>query len=88
VHILIIGAGGMLGAKLIARMGADRALDGKNITRLTRYDAVIPPPPPATGFPVETFVGDLSASGEAEKLIATKPDVIFHLAAIVSGEGL
>ena len=86
MHILVIGAGGMLGAKLIARLGVDGVLDGKTVTRLTRFDAVIPPPPPATAFPVETFVGDLSVAGEAEKLIATKPDVIFHLAAIVSGE--
>jgi nucleoside-diphosphate-sugar epimerase len=31
-------------------------------------------------------VSDLSAAGEAEKLITDKPDVIFHLAAVVSGE--
>jgi D-erythronate 2-dehydrogenase len=29
---------------------------------------------------------DLSAAGEAQRLINTRPDVIFHLAAIVSGE--
>lgn len=33
-----------------------------------------------------SFASDLSAPGEAEKLIAARPDVIFHLAAIVSGE--
>jgi nucleoside-diphosphate-sugar epimerase len=31
-------------------------------------------------------VSDLSAPGEAEKLIAARPDLIFHLAAVVSGE--
>jgi nucleoside-diphosphate-sugar epimerase len=86
LHILVIGAGGMLGAKLLARLGVEATLGGKNISRVTRYDAVLPPPPPTSSFPIETFVGDLSASGEAEKLIAAKPDVIFHLAAIVSGE--
>src|SRR6185503_13804146 len=86
LHILVIGAGGMLGAKLITRLCAEGVLASQQISRLTRYDAVIPPPPPASAFPVETFVGDLSATGEAERLIATKPDVIFHLAAIVSGE--
>ncbi len=30
--------------------------------------------------------GDVSQPGEAEKLLAGRPDVIFHLAAIVSGE--
>ncbi|MBZ0260851.1 MAG: SDR family oxidoreductase [Hyphomicrobiales bacterium] len=86
MHILVIGAGGMLGAKLLARLGKEGKLGGKAITRVTRYDAVIPPAPPASDYPVETFVGDLSAAGEPEKLIAGKPDVIFHLAAIVSGE--
>lgn len=86
MHILIIGAGGMLGAKLLLRLCTEGVLGGKQITCITRYDAVIPPPPPQSTFPIETFVGDLSATGEAEKLVATKPDVIFHLAAIVSGE--
>lgn len=86
MHISVIGAGGMLGAKLIARLRKEGKLAGKAISAITRYDAVIPPPPPASTFPIDTFVGDLSAPGEAEKLIASKPDVIFHLAAIVSGE--
>ena len=86
MHILVIGAGGMLGVKLLTRLCTDGKLAGKSISRITRYDTVIPPPPPATLFSVDTFVGDLSATGEAEKLIATKPDAIFHLAAIVSGE--
>ena len=37
-------------------------------------------------FEGATAVSDLSAPGEAEKLIAQRPDTIFHLAAIVSGE--
>jgi nucleoside-diphosphate-sugar epimerase len=36
--------------------------------------------------PCEGIVSDLSAPGEAEKLLAHRPDVIFHLAAVVSGE--
>jgi nucleoside-diphosphate-sugar epimerase len=31
-------------------------------------------------------VSDLSAPGEAEKLVASRPELIFHLAAVVSGE--
>ena len=37
-------------------------------------------------FEGASVVSDLSAPGEAEKLIARRPEVIFHLAAIVSGE--
>jgi nucleoside-diphosphate-sugar epimerase len=35
---------------------------------------------------VKVLTGDLPAAGEAHKLIADRPDVIFHLAAVVSGE--
>jgi nucleoside-diphosphate-sugar epimerase len=37
-------------------------------------------------FEGASFVSDLSAPGEAEKLVASRPELIFHLAAIVSGE--
>jgi nucleoside-diphosphate-sugar epimerase len=37
-------------------------------------------------FEGSSVVSDLSAPGEAEKLIAARPDLIFHLAAVVSGE--
>ena len=37
-------------------------------------------------FEGASVVSDLSAAGEAEKLVARRPDVIFHLAAVVSGE--
>jgi D-erythronate 2-dehydrogenase len=86
MHILVIGAGGMLGAKLLMRLAMAGTLGGKAIDRVTRYDAVIPPPPPPSRFAIDTFIGDLSAAGEVEKLIAARPDAIFHLAAIVSGE--
>lgn len=37
-------------------------------------------------FEGSSVVSDLSTPGEAEKLIARRPDLIFHLAAVVSGE--
>ncbi len=70
--ILIIGAAGMIGRKLSARLARDGA--GK----LILHD-VVP-------FEGSSAVSDLSVPGEAEKLVAARPDVIFHLAAIVSGE--
>ncbi len=85
MHILIIGAGGMLGAKLGARLIHDASLAGAAITRLSRFDAV-PSPDPAAPFPVRSRTGDLSSPGMAATLVAERPDVIFHLAAIVSGE--
>jgi D-erythronate 2-dehydrogenase len=37
-------------------------------------------------FEGASAVSDLAAPGEAEKLIAARPELIFHLAAVVSGE--
>ena len=86
MHILVIGAGGMLGGKLIQYLAKVGHLDGVVISKITRQDAVLSPPPPPSDFPIETLMGDVSLAAEAAQLIARKPDVIFHLAAVVSGE--
>src|SRR5690606_36487449 len=86
MHILIIGAAGMVGRKLTERLVRDGALGGKAITRATLHDIVEPPAPAGAPFAVKTLASDFSQRGEAEKLVAERPDVIFHLAAIVSGE--
>ncbi len=86
MKILVIGAAGMLGAKLIGRFVARPEIDGRQIATLLRHDVVLPGAPPAASFAIETHIGDLSLPGEAEKLVAMRPDLVFHLAAIVSGE--
>jgi nucleoside-diphosphate-sugar epimerase len=86
VHILIIGAAGMVGRKLAAKLSADGQLGGKPINEITLVDVVTPQAPEGFTGKVNAKEADLSAPGEAESLVAAKPDVIFHLAAIVSGE--
>jgi nucleoside-diphosphate-sugar epimerase len=86
MKVLILGGAGMVGRKLAARLARDGRLGSADISQLTLYDVVPPMRPEGARFPVETLTGDLPAPGEAEKLVAAKPDVIFHLAAIVSGE--
>jgi len=66
---LVIGAGGMIGRKLAARLPKEG---------LILHD-VVP-------FEGASVVSDLAAPGEAEKLVASRPELIFHLAAVVSGE--
>lgn len=85
MHILIIGAAGMVGVKLTQRLIADGALAGRPIDRLSLVD-VVQPAKPAAPFAVETGAADLSAPGIAANVVLARPDVIFHLAAIVSGE--
>src|SRR5262249_19204847 len=86
MKILIIGGAGMIGRKLGERLARDGELGGKAISSLTLYDVVEGAAPAGAKVPVEIRTGDLPAPGEAGKLVAGKPDVIFHLAAIVSGE--
>jgi nucleoside-diphosphate-sugar epimerase len=86
LHILVLGAAGMVGRKLVERLLRDSRLGKNDITRLTLHDVVTPKQPEKAGFPVETMSGDFALPGVAEKLVAERPDVIFHLAAIVSGE--
>ncbi|SDG25227.1 D-erythronate dehydrogenase [Bosea robiniae] len=86
MHILVLGGAGMVGRKFIERLARDGHLGGKPVTRVTAQDVVVASPPPAAPFDFEAVVSDLSIHGESEKLIATRPEVIIHLAAVVSGE--
>jgi nucleoside-diphosphate-sugar epimerase len=86
MHILIIGAAGMIGRKLTERLARDGGLAGQPIDRLALADVVAPEAPQKFSGKVETAAADISVPGAAEKLIAGRPDVVFHLAAIVSGE--
>jgi nucleoside-diphosphate-sugar epimerase len=86
LHILVLGAAGMVGRKLTERLLREGRLGTRDITRMTLQDVVTPAQPAKAGFPVDTVAGDFAVPGFAEKLVASRPDVIFHLAAIVSGE--
>jgi len=86
MHILIIGAAGMVGRKLANQLAKDGHLGGKEITKATLHDVVEPTAPVGAQFSSALMASDFSLPGEAAKLVAGRPDVIFHLAAIVSGE--
>ena len=66
--VLIIGAAGMIGRKLTDRLAKDGGLD-----ELLLHD-VVAPVPPAAPFKIRSVVSDLSTPGEAEKLLAGKPE--------------
>jgi D-erythronate 2-dehydrogenase len=86
MKVLIIGGAGMIGRKLAERLAKDGAVAGKAISKLVLYDVVSGATPAGAKIPVSIATGDLPAPGEAERLLAERPDTIFHLAAIVSGE--
>jgi D-erythronate 2-dehydrogenase len=86
LHILVLGAAGMVGRKLTERLLRDRRLGKRDISRMTLQDVVAPATPAKAGFPIDTVTCDFAVPDVAEKRVADRPDVIFHLAAIVSGE--
>ena len=86
MHILITGAAGMIGRKLTARLVIDRALGDQPIEKLTLIDIVAPARPAGFSDHVKTRAADLAAPGVASKAISERPEVIFHLAGVVSAE--
>lgn len=86
MHILILGAAGMVGRKLTERLLRDGRLGKHDITRMTLQDVVAPTKPANASIPITVVASDFADPGAAEPLIAHRPEVIFHLAAIVSGE--
>ena len=86
MHIFITGAAGMIGRKLTVRLVADGALNNRPIDKLTLLDVTVPGKPEKFSGAVEAVAGDIADPAALRKLIATQPDVIFHLAAVVSAE--
>ncbi len=86
MHVLIIGAAGMVGRKLAEAIGRDNTLAGAPVDRLTLMDMVDPAAPPGFAGEVVLSSGDIARPETTRDLVAARPDVIFHLAAIVSGE--
>src|SRR5262245_41655622 len=79
VHVLVVGAAGMLGRKLVERLCRDRVVGESRVTRLTLVDAVTPTvPASAAPFPVESLSADLADAGVAERLVAAEPDLVFQ----------
>jgi nucleoside-diphosphate-sugar epimerase len=86
MHVLITGAAGMIGRKLAQKLARDGGLNGKQIDKLTLLD--VAPPHYAPGFAgrMEVVDADLSEAGKAARAVEGRPDFIFHLAGVVSGE--
>jgi nucleoside-diphosphate-sugar epimerase len=87
MHILITGAAGMVGRKLADKIVADGGLNGKAVDKMTLVDVVVPQAPAGFSGKVDAYALDISSDADSgRKLVKDRPDVIFHLAAVVSGE--
>ncbi|MCX7323485.1 MAG: SDR family oxidoreductase [Hyphomicrobiales bacterium] len=86
MHILVLGAAGMVGRKFLERVAADGHIGGREVRKATLHDVVMPSAPAGATFACECRASDFAMAGESARLIAGRPDLIVHLAAIVSGE--
>jgi D-erythronate 2-dehydrogenase len=85
MHILVLGAAGMIGRKYVESLLRDGRVGRDAVSKLTLHD-VVAATPPASSIPTTVLASDFAADGTAKQLINEKPDLIIHLAAIVSGE--
>ena len=86
MHILITGAAGMIGRKLTARLVEDKSLNGEPIEALTLIDVVARQRPDKFTGKVEAAAADIADPNTVRTAVAGRPDVIFHLAGVVSAE--
>ena len=86
MKILVMGAAGMIGRKLIERLLSVGTLRGKKIAANHGFDVVEGTFNQDADIDVTVSAGDISDAATVDALVADQPDIIFHLAAIVSGE--
>ncbi|MCO6384741.1 D-erythronate dehydrogenase [Oceanicola sp. 502str15] len=85
MNILIIGGAGVVGQKLAQALAAKGTLRGKEISRITLADVIAPTAIDAP-FTVDTVKCDITDPASMEATITADTDVIYLLAAIVSGQ--
>lgn len=91
MKVLVTGGLGFLGRRLVDALlgrGALTGADGEEheIERIVVSDLAPGPSPLADDPRIELRTGDFSAVGAAESLVDADTGLIFHLAAVVSGE--
>ena len=86
MKILVIGAAGMIGRKFCEALAKRPTIGGKPVDELTMADAITPEAPVGAPFSVRTLSADIAQVSVAETLLANRPEIIYHLAAVVSGE--
>lgn len=85
MQVLIIGAAGMLGRKLAAALAA-RGIAGRAVDHMLLADRCGPQAPAGFAGQVRELAVDIAVPEVSAALVASRPEVIFHLAAVVSGE--
>ena len=86
MKVLVTGAAGMIGRKFCLRLARDGAIGGKRVEALHMVDVAAAGDLPGAAFKVVSEAGNIADRALAPRMVADRPDLIVHLAAIVSGE--
>ncbi len=84
MHVLIIGAAGMIGRRLATKLAAEGRIADKQIAHLTLAD-MTEPASPGGAVHCTTVTGSIEDTAARARMLEGSPDVIFQLAAVVSG---
>jgi len=85
MRVIIIGGGGMLGQKLARALGRRGEIGGRAITHLALAD-IVDPAPVEGPFAVTAHRLDITDRAAVDGLLAEGAEIVYHLAAIVSGQ--
>lgn len=76
----------MLGQKLARRLLDHGTLSGPPIREVVLADQTMPVVPESNAVDVRGVQGTITSSEDCDRLVGDPPDVIFHMAAVVSGQ--
>ena len=86
MKILIMGGAGKIGQKLLNLILKKEEINNEKISEITLFDIIDAPYPQDTNILINSTSGDISDEKVSKNLVSSRPDIIFHLAAIVSGQ--
>ena len=75
----------MIGQKLVAKLLSLKTINEKKIQEIILFDVITTPKIDETEVKIHIKTGDFSDPIVSKNLVKDKPELIFHLAAIVSG---
>ena len=76
----------MIGQKLLNLILKKEEINNEKISEITLFDIIDAPYPQDTNILINSTSGDISDEKVSKNLVSSRPDIIFHLAAIVSGQ--